>query len=124
VRRSCFLLISGAEERTIYLLRALAPLILFAIGLDRYVSIFFASYARTLKCCMAIQSKQFVPKYLVDLSRACLAFATWPIFVCSVAMACHLKQVQRSILKSRWAGGQYIYTGICIPSPHTRTRPH
>lgn len=70
-----------------------------------------------------MQSKQFVPKYLVDLSRTCLAFATWPVFVCSVAVVCHLKHLplQRSILKSRWADGQYIYTGIRIPSPpHAR----
>lgn len=35
VRPSCFLLISGAEEPTIYLLKAFTPLTLSAMGLDR-----------------------------------------------------------------------------------------
>jgi len=61
------------------------------------------------------------------LAGACLASATWPSLY-APWYATENSPLQRSILKSRCADGQYIYTGIPPPlPPHTDqnlTRPY
>jgi hypothetical protein len=68
----------------------------------------------------AMQRKQFVPKYAVDLSRGLFGFCHLAIFV-SCSVVCHLKQIplQRSILKvDEPMGGIYILASSPPPPTH------
>lgn len=118
-----FLLKSGAEEPTIYLLRAFTPLTLFArwAWIGKYPFLFFIFFPQPRY--MVMQSKQFVPKYLVDLSRACLAFATWLILCVFRGMPLKASPPATVDLKKsmgRWT----VYIHWCshpLPPTHTHT---
>jgi hypothetical protein len=67
------------------------------------------------------QCKQFVPKYLVDLSGGLFGFLPpGPSLFCKFrGVPLQAFPLQRSILKGRCADGQYIYTGDSPPLPLT-----